>query len=236
VTWFVLCTIALLILGLLGFLEMVRQRSFDFRRSLVLICCVLQVVFICFAYGNRGQHSIYEPVLAAGTLVAISLVSEDRLRNILLTVFFAVGIFGEVGQMYKTLTAWRTEAVAPDTAGLYAEPDFAKAWQQILDLGQHHNVLMLSYASGVHHYFPDIHNPDVWFLYTGQLFPSDTERMLRAIDQADMIVEDETSPAMIVEFDPNVHAHMAGMHEIGPIPYFRVWQRDGIPNASSNAK
>ena len=227
VTWFALSTLTLLAIGSVVIFRIIGSQRLNYRAVCVVLCCVLQVVFICFAYGNRGQHAIYEPVLAAGTIVAISLVSRPKARDLILFCFIALGILAETGQIYKTWVAWRTTFVEPDTAGLYSNPVFAADLSDILHIAADHKLLMLSYATGVHHYFPNIQNPDVWFLYPGQFFPSDTQRMLDKIDQSDVIVEDLTSPSAIIDFDPDVKTHMASMHESGHMRYFRVWQRDG---------
>jgi hypothetical protein len=60
--------------------------------------------------------------------------------------------------------------------------------------------------------------------------------MVEAIDHADFVVEDLTSPAAIIEFDPDVHAHMTSMHEVGPFGYFRVWKRETPENLSVHLK
>lgn len=226
VTWFVLSTLTLVILSFAVLLDMFRKKHFDDRGCFILLSCALTMVLIFFAYGNRGQHGMYESCLAAAILGAISWVRSERYRNILLFACVAIGVLAEMNLAHKTWVEWKTTERSATTLGLYAAPELTAEWASVLQRADHQSLLMLSYATGMHDYYPSVHNPEAWFLYRGQIFPSDKQRILSAMDSSDVIVEDLTSPEEFVNSDPDIQLRLHAMCESAPLPHFRIWQRN----------
>jgi len=226
VTWFCLCTLLLTVCAAYALVEMVRQRQMSSRGTFVVLACSLQLIFMLVAYGAQGQHSIYDPVLAAATLTGVSLLPSARLRKTLLIAVIGLGALGESYQLYRTYLSWQTTRPGPNTAGLYADPGFADEWSQILRESRGHKVLALSYATGIHNYYPQVESPEVWFVQPGLLYPADMQRILGQIEHADTVVEDMTSPTTLVDYNPQVQAELARMRLTSSTAHFRVWQRD----------
>jgi hypothetical protein len=229
VTWFTLCSIFLAGMAVRIVAPLAKGKPLQPREMFVLFGAILQVVFVCFAYGVRDQHIIYECVLAAATMVGISLLPGERIRRAALIVYLGVGVLGQAGAMYKTMVSWRESAPSPDAFGLFAYPDQMREWSDILAMSQHHRTLMLGYATGEHLYYPTVENPDAWFLMKGLIFPSQKQAILGEIRAADIVVEDRTSWYQISGKDADIKAELAKMHMTHSTANFGVWQRDGTP-------
>lgn len=229
VTWFVLCSIFLFALSIYSVIPLFKGRRLAAPIQFVILYSIVQFVFIFFVYGSRGQHSIYEGVIAAATLVGISTLPQPRLRNAALGVFLAVGVMAETGAIYKTLTGWRTTVRSPESFGLYADPTFIKELDEIVQLSRTHRTLMLGYATGIHNYYPTLEDPDAWFLQQGQLFPWQKQAIADQIKQADVVVEVLTSQAAAVNSDPNIQAALNAMQTAPPMLDFRVRTRKEGP-------
>ena len=226
VTWFCICTVLLAYFAARAVLEMVRLRRLTYPGTVVILCFLLQFTFITVAYGSRAQHSIYEPVLALGTLLGVSLLPFPKARRNALILVVGVGMLGESAMVYKTALSWKITKRAPDTLGLYSDPGFAAEWSEILHESNGHRVLVLSYATGVHNYYPQVDSPPVWFLLPGLLGPSDLQRIDEAIQHADFVVADLTGSAAIVEYEPGVKGLLDQMRLTSSTQNFRVWRRN----------
>ena len=228
VTWFVLCTLFLFALAIFRLARLMRGQPLDPPSTYVVLFSILQFIFIFFAYGSRGQHVIYECVLASATLVGISTLPQPRLRNIALSVFLVVGILGETGTAFKTITAWRTTRPSPVTLGLYADPALAKELAQVIDASQNHNTLMLAYATGIHNYYPTLNDPDAWFLQKGQLFPWQKQAIADQIQHSDLVVESLITPSAAVNSDPVIQSELGAMDRIDHMIYFRIREHTAV--------
>jgi hypothetical protein len=91
--------------------------------------------------------------------------------------------------------------------------------------GKH--VLMLSYATGVHHYFPQIASPDVWTLDVGEMTDQDLRRVLAQIDVADVIVQDLTSPDVLVDTNADIQRRLDAMCLVSVTADMQIWVRRG---------
>ncbi len=227
VSWFVLCSIFLVGLAVRTLVPLARGKPLSAKGMFILFVACMQVVFIFFAYGVRDQHVIYECMLAAATLVGISLLPKEQIRRCALVFYLAVGILGQAGATYKMILSWRTTYPTSTTFGLYADPTQVKEWSEILAKSEHHSTLMLGYATGEHLYYPTLNNPDAWFLLTGLLFPSQKQAILEQIEHSDIVVQDLTSWLEIANQDADVQAALAKMHQTSDTDNFRVWQREG---------
>jgi hypothetical protein len=233
-SWFALSTLALALLSALAVKRMIAERSLSPAPLFVALCGILQLVFAFFVYGNQSQHVIYDPVMAAGMFVGISLLRSERRRKAALLIFTGVGILAETGQAYKTFTAWRTTRPSAETVNLYSEPAWTAEWSGIVRMSAEQKVLLLSYATGVHNYFPSIRNPEVWFLYPGQLLQSDRQRILDAIQDADVIVEDRNGSSAVVDWDQDIEARLETMCQTSSTQNFRIWWKQAPDPAACN--
>jgi len=92
-----------------------------------------------------------------------------------------------------------------------------------LEISKTKKVLLFSYGTGVHHYFPSIQTADVLFLRTGQLFPADKQRLLARIQAAEVVVEDLSGPTSAIDADDEVQARLSSMRLTDAAPNFQVW-------------
>lgn len=226
VTWFVLCTLFLFGLAIVTLAALPRGRRLSGPGAVVVLAAILMFVFTVFAYGSRGQHSVYEGFLAAAALVGISMLPQGLLRNASLLLFLATGMLGETGAVYKTYASWRASSPVANYFGLYVDKGFAAELPEIVAISRQHRTLMLSYATGQHLYYPTIEDPDAWFLLPGLLFPSQKQAIVDQINHADIVVEDLTSPPELVDQDADIQAALAAMRPGRQMTYFRVWQRE----------
>jgi hypothetical protein len=230
VTWFVLSYLLLAYFGIHSVAVIVRTRRIEPAGLFLALSAALLFVFFFFAFGGRGQQEIYQPILVAGTLIAIARLPV-RHRGRVLFAFLALGILGEVGQAYKTLVAWRTTRPEPNSFGLYVDPVFASELAQVVESSRTHNLLLFSYATGEHAYYPTIQSPEIWFLQPGLMFPSDRQRVLSQIDHADIVVEDLTRFHFFQDYDPDVRPRLSAMCMVSETANFRIFQR--APGESS---
>jgi hypothetical protein len=222
VTWFALCSLFLFGLTIYFLAQVLKGGRLSQTAMFVVLYSILQFVFIFVVYGSRGQHSIYEGLIAAATIIGISTLREPRHRNFALAVFLLTGILGETGTAYKTYTAWRTTFRSPQTFGLYADPVFVRELSEVVKISQNRKTLMLGYATGIHNYYPTLEDPEAWFLQTGQLFPNQKQAIVDQINQADVVVEVLSSPSAAVNADPNIQAALNAMQTTSPMISFRV--------------
>jgi len=223
--WWILCTIALVVMGALAARTMIRNRRLDPRHAVVLFSALLQLFFLCIAYRGDDQHVIYDPVTAAGTLVGISVFPWKQYRHRLLILFICVGVLAQAEQVRRTRAAWKSTRPSAITANLYAEPQYGPQMEKILEIAKTQKVLMMSNPTGVHNYYPTLRSADSWFLVAGQMFPSDHERVLGNIRDADVIVEDTAHVPYFTDRDPDVQAQLRSMCLTDVMEDFQIWWR-----------
>jgi hypothetical protein len=224
-TWWVLSTIGMVILGLFALRTMIRNRRPDPLHSVVLFCAIVQVFFALVAYRGEDQHGIYDPITAAGILAAIATIPAVRWRNRLLILLTCIGVMGQAATARRTLSAWKNTRPSALTMNLYAEPEFGPQLTKILDIAKTQKLLMMSNPTGVHHYYPTIHSADTWFLVKSQMFPSDHERVIANIKDADVVVEDTTHVPYFTDRDPDVQAQLRSMCLTDVMRDFQIWWR-----------
>jgi hypothetical protein len=224
-TWWMLCTVGLVILAVLGLRAMILSRRVDPRDCAVIICAALQVFFAVFAYRGNGQHTIYDPITAAGMFLGLSLLPPDRWRSRLLIVFTLIGVCAQAAQARQTLWAWKNTHPSALTANLYAEPEYTAQLAHILKIAKTQKVLMMSNATGVHHYYPSLRSADTWFLVEAQMFPADHARILADMRDADVVVEDTTHVPYFTDRDPEVQSELRSMCLAEVTENFQIWWR-----------
>jgi len=220
VTWFVLCTLFVVGAAIFPIKAALRGKPVRPAGMVTVLVAILLIVFIFFAYGPRGEHAVYEGVLAAATLVALSAIAPPRRRTLAFLIFLGVGVLAEANGIYKSIAPWRTTAPGPKTLGLYAGAGIADNWSRVLELSRHHRTFLLAYATGQHIYYPTIEGPDTWFALPGLLFPRQESEILGQIRNADIVVEDLTSPPAATTRDIDRElSKMRVIHADGP---FRI--------------
>jgi hypothetical protein len=232
VAWWVFSSVLLLWLAFRALLRIFAARELEPRAVAIILCAIVQFALATVAYGAPHQHFLYDPVLIVGVLLGLADIQTRSAQKLLLMVFLVLGVVGQASLLRSTLHA-RKQVRSADTAQLYADREWASEWKPILTLAQQHNLLMFSYSTGVHHYFPSIHSPDVWFVLHGQFLPTDISRVNRQIDQAEVVVLDMTSP---IDFDflkPG-SALASSFCMIRSTPNFQIWwRRSTLPAGTS---
>jgi hypothetical protein len=214
-----------MILAVFALIAMIRSRKVDPKYGAVIICAVVQLFFAVFAYRGNGQHTIYDPITAAGMLLGLWLVPTPRWRSSLLILFTLIGVGAQAAQARQTLWAWKNTEPSALTANLYAEPEYAPQLAHILKIAETHKVLMMSNATGVHHYYPSLRSADTWFLVETQMFPADHTRVLDNIRDADVVVEDTTHVPYFTDRDTEVQSQLRSMCLTEVTRNFQIWWR-----------
>jgi len=225
VSWWVISTLSLTVFGILAARRMAVRRTLERRDMAIVLCALIQAVFVCIAYGSAHQHYIFDPILVAGMLLGLSALAKGFARNLLVTLFLLLGIAGQATLAHAVLQGWKQVKSPTATANLYADASWVVEWRKILELSTHQNLLLFSYGTGAHHYFPTIHSPEIWTLQLGQLLPADKARVMEQLDNADVVVLDLTSPTTLVDTDTEIQRHLHSLCLIESTSYFQVWRR-----------
>jgi hypothetical protein len=226
--WWITSTLALFVLSIWAARDIVRERSLDPRKTVILLCGIVQAVFIFVAYGSASAHVIYDPVLALGVLLGLCCLPLKTVEGPLLAAFLGLAVLGDWAQVRQTVSAWRQTQPASETLGLYAAPAWTREWVDVLARSATQRLLLLSYATGAHHYFPTVETADSWFLQPGQMLPADETRLLAKVRRADVIVQDLTSPTAYVDDDADIQKELASRCMTKATASFRIWTRGPI--------
>jgi hypothetical protein len=202
--WWIVSTLVLFGFAALALYEGARQRIAAKAVEFIVLCGVLHAVFAFYAYSVPPQHVIYDPVLVAGTLAGLAWLPLGSLRNLLMIPLVGLGTLGSWAQVHETYTAWRETRIFPESAGLYAARAWIPEWTQVVRLSRERSVLLLSYGTGAHNYFPTIQSPQSWTLQWGQMRPADMERLVARIAAVDVVVEDMSGPTLLIEGTPQI--------------------------------
>ncbi len=223
--WWIISTILLMVLGCFAFVRIVRSQKLEAMAVAVVLSAMIHGVFVFVAYGPTESYIIYLPTLAAGVILALSWLPAGRLQWTLVTVFIGLGLSSNLTQYRKIAGLWRDTERSEKTAGLYAEPVWAEEWSKIAELAGNHNLLLLSYGSGIHHFFPQVQGPDNWFLQPAQVLPSDKIRLLAKLQVADVVVQDLGSPTEYVDQDKDIQHVLKSICLTDVTSNFRIWRR-----------
>jgi hypothetical protein len=230
-TWFVVCVVTLGIFGVLALARIVRQRHIDPPRAAVVICAILLLVYSFVAFGGPGQHLNYDPILAFGMLIGISLLPVGSRRSAALLAFALLGCMANAWQLAKTGKAWLKTRPLAETASLYADPGWTREWSSILRTSTQHKVLFLSNGTGVHHYFPSLQSPQSWYLGPQLMFPNDKARVRAQLREADVIVEDVDFMTSFAGWDEDVEPQLKTMCKQSETRSFRIWRKRSLDPA-----
>lgn len=207
-TWWVLSTALLFIFGIGAARAMIGRRELDPRNVFLVLCAGLHAAFVFVVSGPPRQHGIYDPLLVAGVLVGLAGAWPQRWSRIALAAFIGLAVLGHENQVRSTMKAWKETRRGPLTAGLYASSAWTDAWSEIVRASANRKLLLLSYGSGVHHYYPSVHSPDVWFLMPGLVLPAQRERVLADVDASDVIVQALDGSTAFVDSDPDLQRRL----------------------------
>lgn len=224
--WWIFSSLLLMVLALRDGTRMARSRALDTRGCVVIILAVLHLAFVFIAPGSPQQHLIYDPILVAGVLIGLSGLSPGKLRGGLLACFSLLALTGNAWQIRDTWRAWHQHASA-EMAGLYATSELTAEWQNIVRMAADHPLLLLTYGTGAHHYFPSIQGPRVWFLEVGLLLPGDKARVLAQIQSAQIVVVGHDSH--LEAYDPRFRDEVTAMCLIKVGKTYDIWQRRSSP-------
>jgi len=224
-TWWMLSSVLLIGMAVYAIGLMLKKRRFDAGLVAVVFCAAIHAAFSLRAYGTPSQHVIYDPIIVAGVIIGLDLLPLARWRPVLIGIFMTIGVLGEFNQVAYTRYVWKATRPSPQSANLYASADFVGEWSRVIDLSKSQRTLVLSYSSGLKHYFPSIDNADVWTLQTGEVFESDRQRLLTKMRAADVIAEDLTGPTGIFETDPDIVSELGKLCLIAKGKSFIIWKR-----------
>jgi hypothetical protein len=225
VSWWVVCTLSLAVFAVLAARRMAIRRALDGRDLAIVLCALIQGFFVCAAYGAPHQHYIFDPILVVGMLLGLSSMGKGIARNVLVTLFLALGIAGQATLAHDAWKGWKETKSPAATSNLYADAGWVAEWKDILELSTHRKLLFFSYSTGAHHYFPTIDSPDTWMLREGLLLPADKARVTQQLDNADVVVLDLTSPTDLVDMDADVQRHLNSLCLTQSTAYFQIWWR-----------
>jgi hypothetical protein len=232
VCWWVMSTLSLTVFAILAARRMAIRRALDPRDTAIVLCALIQGVFVCIAYGSQHQHYIFDPILVVGMMLGLSVLSKGITRKVLVTLFLGLGIAGQATLAHAVWQGWKEINSPTATANLYANADWVAEWKKILDLSTHQNLLLFSYSTGAHHYFPTIHSPAAWMLREGLLLPADKARVMEQLDNSDVVVLDLTSPTDLVDMDTGVQRHLYSLCLTQTTAYFQIWWRRSPESAN----
>ena len=225
--WWIAANLMLICLSLSSLCALIRNRNLDRRHVAILLCASLYYIYVAVAFGPPDQHIIYDPILALGVIMGLAYApAPARMRAGLFGLFVVLSISSIWSSLGYARWLWKTNTRSAVTAGLYADSAWAAQWSRILDLSTRRGLLFLSYGTGVHHYFPGLSSPDVWFLQEGELLPSDTQRVLKQIQQADIVVQDLTGTTQFFE-EAGTRAALEPFCVTSSTAFFRVFERPG---------
>jgi hypothetical protein len=222
-TWWIFSMLLLLVLGTFAVVLLVRRRRLEGPPLAVALGATIMILFASLAYGSPQQHIVYDPILALAVITGLALLPLGRSRIALALTFALWGTLGHVAADVKTIASWKQTRPLPATIGLYANPAWAAEWSNIVDLSRNHRLMLLSYATGMHHYFPTVGTAEAWFLQPGQLLPSDVARLYTKMDGADVIVEDLSGPTTYIDGDSQIQGRLDARCLTSVTPNFKVW-------------
>ena len=225
--WWIASSLLLMVFAILALIRNVRERRLTRATTIILLCAGIHAFFCLFAYGTPSQHVIFDPVLAAGTLAGFAWLPLGRWRNAVLIPLVGLGALSNWAQARLTYDAWHDTRIG----SFYASADFAHDFAQVLRLADGRTVFVLSYATGVHHYFPALGSAESWTLQWGQMLVPDMERLLTKIGQAQIVAEDLTGPTRLIEETPQIAAAMSPFCLTQNLANFRIYTRSAVPCA-----
>jgi hypothetical protein len=200
--------------------------------SFVLLCCALHIVFIAVGYGASFSYIYYAPILAAGLLAGISLETRTRFNALAILATGMLGMCSQKTVVENYIHRWQTEKRGAETAGLYADPIFAREWSTVLSLSRSHRLFLLSYGNGADKYFPSVHTAKSWFLLPGLTTEGEIKAVSRDIRASGIVVEELSGPTTLIDDEEKWQGLLKAFPVQSAGKYFRIWSQAQISNNS----
>src|SRR5262249_363351 len=120
----------------------------------------------------------------------------------------------------------RNTEPTPFAPHLYAKPAWSEEWEKIVELSARRKLLLLSYGTAAHHYFPNVENPDLWILQIGQLFDVDEQRLVKKIQAREVGVEDVSlGPLEVLYYDKDIQREFSLLCLTESTKSYQIWLR-----------
>jgi hypothetical protein len=219
------CSALLVVFGVVSLVQMIRNRKAGGTPLFIFLCCALHLFFIFFAFGGPFSSVYYEFILVAGVLAGVGGLTKGRLRVVLSCLILVFGLLGNRNEVSIHRYPWKAWYRSPETAGLYAADDFRHEWAPILKIANSHNLLLLSYGTGVSTDFPEVKTPRSWFLLRGIVLPPEDAYVLDQIKKSDVVVEYIAAPSLYIDENVAWQAALAKYPVRLKGAYFRIWMR-----------
>jgi hypothetical protein len=220
------CSGLLVIFGVVSLAQMIRNRKASGVPLFVFLCCALHLSFVFFAFGGPMSSVYYEFILVAGVLAGMAELRDKRLRIVVSCAILILGLMSNRAESGLQRLAWRTWHRSPEAAGLYAPDDFRREWTPILGLASSHDLLLLSYGTGVSMDFPQVKTPRSWFLLPGIVLPAEDANVLEQIRKSNVVVEYLSAPTLYIAENVAWQAALAQFPVRLKGTHFRVWMRN----------
>jgi len=220
------CSALLVVFGVVSLIQMIRDRKASGVPLFIFLCSALHLFFIFFAFGGPFSSVYYEFILVAGVLAGVSGLTKGKLRVVLSCVILVFGLLSNRNEVRNRRSPWNTWHRSPETAGLYAPDDFRQEWAPILKLANSHDLLMLSYGTGVSADFPQVKTPRSWFLLPGIVLPAEDAYVLDQIKKSGVVVEYIGAPTLYIDTNTAWQAELAKFPIRLKGANFRIWLRN----------
>ena len=220
-----LCSALLVGFAGMAAFQLFRSRKIAGAPLFIILCCLLHLFFVFFAFGNKGSSVYYEMILVAGILAGITLLQSRRWQIAIATALVVLGLLSERTELGEQKLVWKTWSKSADTANLYAPNDFHPEWKAILALAAQRNLFLVSYGTGVSHYFPQIATAPSWFFLPKSVLPPEDAYVLKHIQDADVVVEYIGAPTLYIDGNAEWQAALQQFPIKMRGQYFRIWMR-----------
>ena len=154
----------------------------------IATCALLHVTFVAFFYASEGSWVYYGDILLLG-LVGMAGRFRGRLGTATTVVIAGLALLPLRTYPREIGDQWRAADRSEATAGLWATPDLADEWAEVLDRTRGHRSALLSWAGAGELLFPDrFGSPTRLFLLPGLEDSPDVARTADLVARAEVIV------------------------------------------------
>lgn len=191
----------------------------------VVTAAALHVVFVALLFGNEWSWLYYSALLVCGFCATVGK-NEGAGQNDwpIPVALAAVAVAGMLIQTWGSIDFLNRWERSPATAGLYADPGDAAAWERWRALGTRRRVMVFARTGGASVVFPELDSTRVWFLLRSTVTPVEVERVrgqLRAADYLIVAKQENYRPPDWPEFRNEVEQFT----EADESPSFRLLKR-----------
>jgi hypothetical protein len=200
------------------------------RSEMIITCAILHFAFLALFFGNQWSWIYYSYVLVIGCAIAVELGKTARRIGLVLCV---LAFFSWTDVAYWTYRWWRTTEPNAVTSGLWAQADERAEWRTVLAKARGQKTVMLSTMGAAELLVPGFEDPVSLYLTKGLMAPSDVQRKLAQLSDADIVVVPNTMGTCSgIPQAPELEAAMKKFELQMRGKYFDVYQRSGQSNAT----